>query len=81
MMAADKWKISSGVRCQANYAVTVRTITPYKDMGIYTLSLLMVVNTLCSVRLVYVKVTSCRMCIYNYLYNIIHLEVFHGQIQ
>ena len=41
----------------------------------------MVGNTLCSVRLVYMKVTSCRMCIYNYLYNIIHLEVFHGQIQ
>ncbi len=50
-------------------------------MGIYILSRLMVSNALCSVRLVYVKVTFCRMCIYNYLYNIIHLEVFHGQIQ
>ena len=81
MMAADKWEISRGVRCQSNYAVTVRTIMPYKDMYIYTLGLLMVGNVLCSLHLLYVKVTSCRMCIYNYLYNIIHLEVFHGQIQ
>ena len=81
MMAADTWEISRGARCQANYAVTVRTITPHVGVGIYILSRLMVGNTLCSVRLVYVKVTLCRMYIYNYLYNIIHLEVFHGQIQ
>lgn len=81
MMATDKWEIGRGVRCQANYAVTVRIITPLKDVDIYMLSLSMVSNTLYSVRLVYVKVTSCRMYIYNYLYNIIRLEVFHGQIQ
>ena len=80
-METDKWKISRGVRCQANYAVTVRTITPHKDMYIYILSLSMVGNTLYSVHLLYVKVTLCRMCIYNYLYNFIRLEVFHGQIQ
>ena len=50
MMAADKWEISMGVRCQANYAVTVRTITPHKDTDIYTLSLLMVGNTTTALR-------------------------------
>ncbi len=81
MMAADKREISRSVRCQLNYAVTVKTIMPHKGVHIYTLSLLMVGNVLCSLHLLYMKVASCRMCIYNYLYNIIHLEVFHGQIQ
>ena len=54
---------------------------PHKDMYIGMLGLLIGVNVLYTLHLFYVKVTSCRMCIYNYLYNIIHLEVFHGQIQ
>ena len=68
-------------KCQVNYAVTVRIIMPHKDMYIGMLGLLIGVNVLYTLHLFYVKVTSCRMCIYNYLYNIIHLEVFHGQIQ
>ena len=80
-MVADTWEISRGVTCQSNYAVTVRLLMPHKGMYISISSLLIGVYVLCTLHLFYVKVTSCRICIYNYLYNIIHLEVFHGQIQ